>query len=194
MKPRVRCCGPGRTASARGPRRRHLSARRGPREGRVAQVSRKQISSWPSIAGRGRGGGRGPSPAWASARAISSRVVAIFTRRMGPVQCGHTITSTANTRAKSHAHGVEKLARAPAATRSVARASRHRRPTPVARARSASSRRAPARPRRGPPRGPRARRDSAACESVAEGSERRAARSDRAGRAGWHTFRFTRRA
>jgi hypothetical protein len=36
---------------------------------------------------------------------ISSRVVASVTRRIRPAQCGHTVTSTANTRANSHAHG-----------------------------------------------------------------------------------------
>ena len=60
---------------------------------------------WRSIVGRARGGGRGPRPAWASALLMSSRVVASFTNRMRPAQCGHTVTSTANTRASSHAHG-----------------------------------------------------------------------------------------
>lgn len=68
------------------------------------QAAPKSISSWPSIVGRGRGGGRGPRPAWASTLAISSRVV-IFTKRMGPAQREQTVTSTAKTRAKSHAHG-----------------------------------------------------------------------------------------
>jgi hypothetical protein len=31
-------------------------------------------------------------------------VVAIFTKRIGPAQCGQTIMSTAKTRASSHAH------------------------------------------------------------------------------------------
>lgn len=65
----------------------------------------RRSSSWPSFIGRGRGGGRGPRPAWACALLMSSRVVASFNRRKRPPQSGHTVTSTANTRASSHAHG-----------------------------------------------------------------------------------------
>ena len=61
--------------------------------------------SWPGKGGRGRGGGRGPSPALARARAIASRSLAISTSFIAPRQRGQVITSTANTRWSSHAHG-----------------------------------------------------------------------------------------
>jgi hypothetical protein len=103
------------------------------------------------------------SPAWASALAISSRVVVIFAKRMGHCTAARPSRRGRRLGPRATPTGVETLARAPAAARS----SRHRRPNPPARARWANSRHAPARPRRGPLRAPRARHGSGHALGVA---------------------------
>jgi hypothetical protein len=156
------------------------------RSGRSRGEVELELAGWGWL---GRGGGRAPRPRSASTRAMSSGLLAIFTKRIAPRQRGQVMMSTANTRCSSHAQGcragclaiTSSSVAAPPSDNGICIGSVGTDTGPGTTLPELKT--VPSVFGAAHWRGPRAPRDTAACESAVAGSGRIASLGDRAGRA-----------